>query len=163
MPWAVRSGNGDCPFEVYVKTTGKKVGCHPTKAKAAAHVRALYANTNEFSMSSTEEILNLAIADTGDRLMAIRLELAGCSLDTHPEGTNWVQEGGGLPEYICEVARGVMKSGHTISQSIAIAVGQMKNWAHGKGDVNPDTRAKAAKALAEWTALKTKARAKPNK
>lgn len=85
--------------------------------------------------------------------------LAGCSLATTPGVNNWVEEQGGLPEYICEVARAVKRSGHSTSQAIAIAVGQIKNWAHGKGDVNADTRAKAAAALTRWTAMKAAAKA----
>jgi hypothetical protein len=34
----------------------------------------------------------------------------------------------------------------------------VKMWAKGGGDVNPDTRAKAAKAVAEWTAKRAKAK-----
>ena len=84
--------------------------------------------------------------------------LAGCSLDEHPSTGNWVQSAGGLPEYICEIARAIKRSGKTTSRAIAIAVGTVKNWAHGKGDVDADTRAKAAKALAQWSAMKAKAK-----
>lgn len=83
---------------------------------------------------------------------------AGCSLDEKP-GSNWVQEEGGLPEYICRIARAVKKTGKTTSQAIAIAVSRVKKWASGVG-VDKDTQAKAAKAVAEWEKLKGKARAK---
>ena len=88
------------------------------------------------------------------------VKFAGCTLERKPGKNNWVEEEGGLPEYICEVARAVHRGGKDISRSIAIAVGTIKNWAHGKGDVDADTRAKAAKALAQWTAMKASARAK---
>jgi hypothetical protein len=87
------------------------------------------------------------------------VSLAGCSLAEKPGVNNWVEEQGGLPEYICEVARAVKRKGMTTSRAIAIAVGQIKNWAHGKGDVNADTRAKAAAALTRWTAMKAAAKA----
>lgn len=83
---------------------------------------------------------------------------AGCSLDESP-GSNWVQEAGGLPEYLCEVARAVKRTGKSTSQAIAIAVSRMKVWATGKG-VDKDTQAKAAKALAEWEAKRAKTHAK---
>lgn len=79
----------------------------------------------------------------------------GCSLDSSP-GKNWVEENGGLPDYICRIAKGVMKSGKSKSQAIAIAVSRVKKWAAGGDDVDADTKAKAAKAVAQWTALKAK-------
>lgn len=85
--------------------------------------------------------------------------LAGCSLDEKP-GTNWVQSNGGLPEYICRIARAIKKTGKTTSQAIAIAVSRVKKWAAGADDVDADTRAKAAAALAEWEKLKAKSHAK---
>lgn len=86
--------------------------------------------------------------------------LAGtCSLDRSP-GKNWVESSGGLPNYICRIARAIHRSGRPISQSIAIAVSRVKKWAAGGDDVDADTRAKAAKALAEWEKLKAKNKAK---
>lgn len=87
------------------------------------------------------------------------VELAGCSLDEHPDKSNWVEDAGGLPEYICEVARAVKRGGKTTSQAIAIAVSRIKKWASGAG-VDKDTQAKAAKALTQWEALKGKNKAK---
>lgn len=90
--------------------------------------------------------------------------LARCTLARKAGKNNWVEEDavGGLPEYICRIARAVHESGKTISQSIAIAVGRVKTWARGGGGVNSDTRAKAAKALAQWEAAKANAK-KDNK
>jgi hypothetical protein len=91
--------------------------------------------------------------------------LARCTLARKPGKNNWVEEDavGGLPEYICRIARAVHESGKTISQSIAIAVGRVKTWARGGGGVNADTRAKAAKALAEWEKKKVAAKANNKK
>jgi hypothetical protein len=83
--------------------------------------------------------------------------LAGCSLDEKP-GKNWVEEAGGLPNYICRIARAIKRTGKTTSQAIAIAVSRVKVWAAGGGGVNADTRAKAAKAVAQWEALKAKSK-----
>jgi hypothetical protein len=83
----------------------------------------------------------------------------GCSLDSSPK-KNWVEKSGGLPNYICKIAKGIMKSGKSKSAAIAIAVNQVKKWAAGGGDVDADTKAKAAKAVAQWTALKAKNKAK---
>lgn len=82
---------------------------------------------------------------------------AGCSLDEKP-GSNWVQDGGGLPAYICQIARAIKKSGKSTSQAIAIAVSRIKLWAGGGGDVDADTRAKAGKALAQWEKLKSRSK-----
>lgn len=68
-----------------------------------------------------------------------------------------------LPAYIQNVAKALMRNGKPKSQAIQIAIGVVKNWAEGKGDVSPEVRAAAAKAVAEWEAAKAKARATPNK
>jgi hypothetical protein len=83
---------------------------------------------------------------------------AGCSLDDSP-GSNWVEGVGGLPTYICEIARAIKRTGKTTSEAISIAVSRVKVWASGKG-VDKDTQAKAAKAVAEWEAKKAKSHAK---
>ena len=90
------------------------------------------------------------------------LYLARCSLAKKPGKNNWVEEDAvdGLPEYICRIARAIHRDGsHSVSQSIAIAVGRVKTWARGGGGVNADTRAKAAKAVAEWERKKKAAKA----
>lgn len=85
------------------------------------------------------------------------LFLAGgspCSLATTAEKDNWVDHKGGLPNYICRIARAVKRSGRSTSQAIAIAVSRAKKWAAGGGDVTAKTRAKAAAAVAKWEAMK---------
>jgi hypothetical protein len=79
-----------------------------------------------------------------------------CSLDESPD-ENWVQKYGGLPDYVCRIARAIKRSGKTTSQAIAIAISRCKKWASGVG-VDAGTQAKAAKAVAQWEALKTKAK-----
>jgi hypothetical protein len=74
------------------------------------------------------------------------VKLAGCTLERSPgKSDNWSIH---------------QKRGVTLSRAISIAIGVMKNWSSGRGEVNADTRAKAAKALAQWNALKAKAKAK---
>lgn len=94
-----------------------------------------------------------------DDYETILLLAGGCSLDSSPK-KNWVERSGGLPNYICRIARAIMRGGKTKSQAIAIAVSRVKKWAAGADDVDADTRAKAAKALAQWEALKVKNKAK---
>ncbi len=78
---------------------------------------------------------------------------SSASLDASPK-KNWVENGGGLPPYVRKIARGVMKSGKSKSSAIAIAISRIKVWAGGGGGVDAGTKAKAAKALAAWEALK---------
>lgn len=82
---------------------------------------------------------------------------AGCSLDEKP-GSNWVQDKGGLPDYICQIARAIKKTGKPTSQAIAIAVSRVKKWATGAG-VDKDTQAKAVKAVAQWEKMRASAKA----
>ena len=94
--------------------------------------------------------------DRNESELIMLLAAAGpCSLDSSPK-KNWVEKSGGLPNYICRVAKGIMKSGKAKGTAIAMAVSTMKRWAAGGDKVNADTRAKAAAALAEWEALKAK-------
>jgi hypothetical protein len=84
----------------------------------------------------------------------------GESLDRSPKA-NWVERAGGLPRYINDIAHDLhTERGMTISRAIATAVSKVKKWAAGGDNVKPDTRAKAAAALAEWEKLKAKNAAK---
>ena len=51
MPWHVAENHSGCPdskpWAVVKTATGEVVGCHPSKEKADAHLRALYANVKE--------------------------------------------------------------------------------------------------------------------
>lgn len=85
---------------------------------------------------------------------------SSASLDRSPR-SNWVEQNGDLPAYVREVARAIHEDhGTPLDRAIPMAIGRIKKWAAGVGNVNADTRAKAAKAVAEWEALKAKARAK---
>jgi 2'-5' RNA ligase len=72
---------------------------------------------------------------------------------------NWVERTpmGRLPKYIRIVANGLKKAGHGTSRAIALAVAAMKRWARGGDNVRPQVQAAAAKALAQWEALKASA------
>lgn len=91
---------------------------------------------------------------------ALTLKLARGTLDRSPK-KNWVENAGGLPAYIEKIAKSLHeKRGMTISRAIATAISRIKVWAAGGGGVDADTRAKAAKALAQWEALKGKSKAR---
>jgi len=98
--------------------------------------------------------------------LIIKLSTSSASLATAPgDQDNWIERagtgghGGELPAYIRKIARAVMKSGKSKSAAIAIAISRIKRWAHGGENVQAGTRAKAAKALAEWESLKLKNKA----
>lgn len=76
--------------------------------------------------------------------------------------SNWVAKVGGLPDYIQHIAHGILRSGRGITESRAIqmAIGVCKRWAAGIGKVDKNTRAAAAKAIAEWEAKKAASHAK---
>lgn len=105
--------------------------------------------------------------DEQDESLILLLATSSASLATSPgDKDNWIEragpggKGGELPKYVRKLARAIMKSGKTKSQAIAIAISRIKRWAAGGEDVNADTRAKAAKALTQWEALKAKNAAK---
>jgi hypothetical protein len=78
-----------------------------------------------------------------------------------PVGTKplWKHKGWQLPAYIQHIANELKKKGMTESRAIATAINTVKRWARGGGNVKPETRAAALKAVAEWEALKAKAAA----
>lgn len=72
---------------------------------------------------------------------------------------NWLEKVGGLDPYLEEVANAIhTKRGKTISNAIQIAWGMIRKWATGGGDVNPDTRAKAAAAVQNMEAKRARNR-----
>jgi hypothetical protein len=85
---------------------------------------------------------------------------AGYSVTPSPfsrsKTSNWIARLGGLPAYIQNVAKGIMKSGKSESEAIASAIAVMKRWAAGGGKVSAEVKAAAAKALSQWEALKAK-------
>lgn len=90
------------------------------------------------------------------------ITLGRCSLAKDgKKNSNWVEKSGGLPNYICEIARSIhRKRGLPVSRAIAIAVGVVKRWAKGGGDVDASTQAKAAAAVASWEKKKAATRGK---
>ena len=98
------------------------------------------------------------ILDNAD-IELIELASSSASLDASPK-KNWVENAGGLPPYVRKLARGIMKSGKSKEQAIAIAISRVKKWAAGGDDVDADTRAKSAKAAAQWEAAKAKNKGK---
>lgn len=108
----------------------------------------------------TDETITLTSEDMG---LIWELAATGpCSLESKPgDDDNWIERAGGsLPNYICNIAKALIRDGRTKSAAIAIAISRVKKWARGGDDVKADTRAKAAKALAQWEALKAKNKAK---
>lgn len=81
------------------------------------------------------------------------------TLERKPGKSNWVDNAGGLPDYIERIAKHLhYEKGMDISRAIATAVSTVKRWAAGGGGVSPKTRALAAKAVAEWEAKKSASR-----
>lgn len=86
--------------------------------------------------------------------------LGHVSLDRSPR-KNWVELAGQLPAYIQHIARDLHNErGMPLSRAIPTAIAAVKRWAAGGGNVKPDTRAKAAAAVAEWEALKARSHAR---
>jgi hypothetical protein len=69
-----------------------------------------------------------------------------------------------LPPYVQNIAHSLMeKRGMDKSKAIQVALGTVKNWASGQGNVKPEVRTASAAALAAWEAAKAKAKTTPNK
>lgn len=76
-------------------------------------------------------------------------------------GKNWVTKtdpADGLGDYVHAIAHALQRErGLSESASIATAISAIKHWAAGGGNVTAATRARAAKAVAHWEALKAAA------
>lgn len=85
--------------------------------------------------------------------------------DASPLGTKGLFgiPGEELDPFIRQVAHAMIRKGHPKSQAIKLAVGILKNWRDGKGNVRPQVRAAADKALTAFYASAAKARSIPNK
>ena len=103
----------------------------------------------------------VALSNFGDDdIVALAMSPGGrpaddSSLDASPK-KNWVEKAGGLPKYVRMVAHALIRSGHPKDKAIGMAVGVIRNWAEGKGNVSAKVRAAAVKAIAEWEAKKAK-------
>jgi hypothetical protein len=79
---------------------------------------------------------------------------------------NWVEDVGGLPQYIKRIAKHLQRKGMAEGHAIATAVNVVKkycatgdlNWP-GWQQVNPGSKAEGCAAVAEWEAKKAKAKA----
>ena len=48
MPWEIKQNAAGCKgYAVVKQSDGKLVGCHPSKSRAEAHLKALYASEND--------------------------------------------------------------------------------------------------------------------
>ncbi len=81
----------------------------------------------------------------------------------HTGGGNWVTKTGRhLPAEIECVARALYwnRGGtRSVSRAVAMAVGIVRNWAEGKGNVSAATRARCQAAIARWEAQRAAAKA----
>jgi hypothetical protein len=160
MPYSLRGTT------VIREDTGQVVKKHPDEARALAHLRALKANveSQEAVWRALDEHAQEWLPTEEQLALHESVQTAALSSTPSPFSTsttsNWIARVGGLPAYIQNVAKGIIKSGKTESQAIQMAIGVMKNWASGRGKVSPEVRAAAAKALAQWEAKKAASHAK---
>ena len=105
-------------------------------------------------LSKSDNLVTLSASD----YEMIELAKGSLSLAEKPGKNNWIEHTSdyGLPKYIAEIARALIRGGMSKSRAIATAISRVKVWAAGGDGVNADTKAKAAKAVAEWQALKAK-------
>lgn len=79
-----------------------------------------------------------------------------CSLNRSPR-YNWVEKVGGLPNYVCQVARAIARGGRALESAIPIAIGKIRDWAEGKDNVSEEVRARSQATMAEWDKKKAEA------
>ncbi len=90
-------------------------------------------------------------------------------LDRSPRA-NWVEEEGGLPDYIDRIAKHLVDKGFPVSQAVPVAINAARRMCRsgelnfpGSQRANPGSRAQACAAIAQWDAMRARARARPNR
>jgi hypothetical protein len=105
-----------------------------------------------------------SVDDTAAREAALLADLddTGSTL----EALNWVDDAGGLPDYIKRITKHLQEKGMDESQAIATAVNAAKKMCAtgdlnfpGSQQVNPGSKAEACAAVADWEAKKAKSKA----
>ena len=132
---------------------------HPSSVPGLASITLVSQTGMSRSLEATVGLVDLPSA-----LMSDHTELSEVkssvypSLERVPGKQNWVDHAKGLPSYIERIAKHLhYEKGMDIGHSIATAVNVVKRWStagnvtkHGAHQVTAKTRAKAAKAVAEW-------------
>lgn len=155
---AMPSGGFPIRNESDLRNAIQAYGRAKDKAAAKRHImkRARALGLTKLLPESWTSTVSLAGQDV------VELATAKGTLDWSPK-KNWVDDEGGLPKYIEKIALALVRGGHPRSRAIAIAISRCKRWAAGGENVNADTRAKAAAAIAQWEKMKASAHARPNK
>jgi hypothetical protein len=103
-----------------------------------------------------------------DRVLALNAQGTSEAKASTPRllGPNplWKHKGMKLPDYIEHVASHFIAGKSSESEAIAKAIGIVRDWSegktpNGKGKPDPDTKAAAVKAMAEWEADKAQVKA----
>jgi hypothetical protein len=155
-----------CQFSGLPKTQKCKYGDEPATKRVVWAEGMAYIPVCENHLAKAKHRIEVENKDEVTKILAVNsaeetefVKAPGpCSLDRSAKH-NWVEDVGGLPNYVCQVARAVARGGRTLDSAIPIAIGTLKNWAAGKGNVSAAVRARAAAAIAEWEAKKARARA----
>ena len=82
------------------------------------------------------------------------------SLASKPGKNNWIEKTSdfGLPKYIAQIAKALIRGGMEKSRAIATSISRVKLWS--VTSKNAKTKAKAVAAVAQWEALKAKNKAR---
>jgi hypothetical protein len=133
------------------------------RVRAAVHARYPGIGISHKLAASAEVAIKGALDEAVGSLRKATIHKHGLERKKGP-ADNWVEKTGPggkrgqLPAYIQHVALAIRKKrglGST-SQAIRIAIGVIRRWAAGGGNVDAETKAAAEKAMVEWEAMKLK-------
>lgn len=128
---------------------------------------ALVESASSAPFFAAERALGEALDACAAEMLAESKDTARLSVTHAPKGKggkNWITESkpgnaGQLPAYIQNVRNAIMRGGAAIGKATAIAISRVRKWAAGAGDVSAEVKAAAAKAIAEYEAMRAKAKA----
>lgn len=134
---------------------------HMSSAEQAEHERASLAT------AAGRTAMHMAAASPAADLEESK-QTAALSVTHAPigkGGTNWVTASkpgntGQLPAYIQNIRNAIMRGGKPESEATGDAISAAKRWASGGGGVSAEVKAAAAKAVAEFEAMRAAAHVK---
>lgn len=123
-----------------------------------SHARNALARVAQHGTASEKARVRAAVYARYPSIKRNKVKKVRGAIPNKPGVSNWVEDAGGLPAYIDDVAGSLFtKRGFTVSRAIATAVSKMKKWCAGGDNVKPKTQAKACRAVAQWEKMRAKA------
>lgn len=111
--------------------------------------------------AAADAVAEGALEGLGESAKTAGYAVKHAPIGSKSNGKNWIERdkpsGGQLPAYIQNVRNALIRDGMEKGRAHAVAISRIETWKSGGGNVSPEVRAAAAKAWAQWEAMKARA------